>query len=177
MESKLLREYVQHVLSEKSLVFQHHSPDFYATLKPVTYSELALTRTNPVYMTHRSQTESEYHELLSEYDRKKSFLYATVVGFNQMEPADAYPGFTYFFKLTPQQISDTVFEVVDGQFPSPPGRGQVALLAAISHWNKFERLFASYDDPIAGGVIDPRIEVVIPFEVEYFDFVPQIEDR
>ena len=164
------------------LVFQHQSSDFYPTLKPVSYDELAAMRNSPTYMQARRQTEEEYHDLLPEYDREKSFLYATVVGFNKMKSAEAYPGFTYFFRLTPSQIGDTIFEVVDGEavdgkHPLRPGRGQPALSEALAHWQEYESQLRLSKHPVTGCTIRPRVEVVIPFEVEYFDYVPQVEDR
>lgn len=181
-DDALLRRFVRRVISESprsqdSIVFQHQSSEFHDKLRPVTYDEIAARRENDEYMRDRKRTEKKYHEMLPTSDPKRSFLYASVVGSNMMEDPLTFPGFTYFFRLTTKQIENTIFEVVDRKRKMQPKVGASGLEKALSFWEENLGSFAAYDDDVVGGEIRPRVEVVIPYEISYFDFVPQVEDR
>lgn len=160
----------------ESLIFQHHSPNFFEKLKPVSYSKNENSRTKE-YWQERIVEEKQYHNLLTTYNKNNSFLYATIVGYNKMESAKSYPGYTYYFKLSKNQIEKTIFRVSDKELSTKPSVGKDGLIKAIDFWKENKKEFKSYQDDIVEGKIDPRIEVVISFPVDYFDFVSQIEDR
>ncbi len=161
------------------LVFRHESPNFYKSLHPESLAQVARTRQNPQYMKDREKTEKKYHDLLPSYPEEKSFLYATIVGYHKMEAPTSYPGYTYYFYLSPQQIGQTIFEVVgqDKSLSMPPDLGQKALAERLKFWDGNSKEFKTYTDPVLKEPIYPRIEVVISFPVEYFSYVLQQEDR
>lgn len=166
--------------------FQHHSPRELDTLKPQSYYFLQADRQDDLgkseaakYIEYRKKTEKQYHQLLDS-SGNKSFIYATIVGFNKMEPADKYPGFTYYFQLTPKQIENVVFELVAGQDESldiKPAIGQSALSKCMKSWIVNYKKFKSYYSELVQGQIDPRIEVVIPFDVKPEQYFPEEEQR
>lgn len=158
------------------IVFRHQSADFYPELKPVAYTEIAKHRESDEYMKDRIEGEKVYHTILGDNTPDQSFLYATVVGFHKMDNPLDYPGYTYYFRLTPEQIQDTIFHVVYGKGSTKPMKGIIGLILALKLWKKHKARFKSYDDPLIGQ-IDPRIEVVISYPVKYFKYVPQVEDR
>lgn len=164
------------MLSE-TLVFQHQSPNFYSRLEPTTYSDVGSSRENEEYMDDRIAQEDHYRTMLPWAEEDQSFLYATLVDSNRMELPSSYPGYTYLFALSPDEIELCAFEVVDANSPKPAQQGLKGLLSMLEHWESLRGSQESYFDPIVGGEIDSRIEVIIPFEVEYFDYVAQVEDR
>jgi hypothetical protein len=121
------------------------------------------------------ETELAYKELIED-DPANSFLYATICGFNKMEAADDYPGYTYFFQLTAAQIEQCLFGVVDEVLNVAPQRGATAMRQAMRFWVDKQNQMIRYEDPEV-GLIDPRIEVIIPFAVVPTRYVPQVEDR
>lgn len=128
-------------------------------------------------MFSRKNTEKHYHKLFKSTSNNQSFTYATIVGFNYMDSVLEFPGFTYYFKLNNKQIENTIFEVVDKKYNLQPKLGLNGLSNALEFWISNIGKFSEYHDDVVGGIIKPRIEVVIPFDVKYFDFVPQIENR
>lgn len=162
------------------LIFRHQSPNFYKELKSVSYNQIDINRENPEYLEDRIENEAMYHALLNHKNEQldTSFIYATIVGFHKMQSAKTYLGYTYYFKLTPEQINDTIFQVVgQGPHTTNPIPGRKGLLAAIDYWLKHKNQLKPYYDAVVGGNIDPRIEVIIGYPVQYLDYVPQIEDR
>lgn len=181
MSDALLKQLTARKLSVQSvaagLTFQHHSPNLYVNLRPVPYTQIAAERQSGDYVLSRYVHEQAYHRMVEGHDPTHSFLYATVVRRNKMQTAAEYPGYTYFFKLSVPEIERCIFEVVDKKFPMAPQCGLLGLRSALAHWDSHRDDVQSYEDSVAEGIIDPRIEVIIPFKVEFFDFVPQIEDR
>lgn len=163
------------------LWFKHMSPVALDELRPLTYPELEAVR--PGYnIFERRKTELLYHDLLS-LDKESSFLYAAIVGLNKMEAPDSYPGFTYYFRLNPAQISQCIFTIVDKKtWKTPhqawmkPTKGISGLDIAKGIWVKHGNTFIPYEEEEL-GVVDPRIEVVIPFAVTPEFYFPQEEDR
>ena len=165
------------------LVFRHTSPYKLSVLHPLTYMDLAKSRGEDMpkpelvnYMKTRLNTEVEYHKLLPDHPKNHSFLYATIVGFHKMEPASAYPGFTYYFTMNSSQIENCLFEVIDVEHSYPATHGLSGLELTKRHWERFKHQMKPTPDEWF-GTIDPRVEVVIPFSVKPFGFVPQEEDR
>lgn len=164
-------------------VFRHQSAYKLDNLEPITYRELKQVRSEEMpedvledYLKTRLKTEKVYHRLLPAHPMNRTFLYASVVGYHKMESPLSYPGFTYYFTLTEQEIENCLFEVVDAEFPMQPSKGLAGFKNALTFWDLHkENLKSSPDDFF--GMIDPRIEVIIPFPVQYFGFVPQVEDR
>lgn len=168
------------------LWFQHHSPYELDVLKPLSYSELEKLRSEDLpddnvkqYIQERKETEFNYRKLLNSKD-ESSFLYATIVGFNKMEDALDYPGFTYYFKLTADQIDNVIFELIAGENKKDNIKadvGKQSLIKCLNFWIENEKGFKSYYDNVLQGDIDPRIEVIINFEVKPESFIPEIEQR
>mgnify|MGYP003133953877 CR=1 FL=1 len=166
----------------EDLVFVHLSSDFYSNLRPVSYDEVAKNRSS-VYMKDRRDHESKlYHSKLKDYDKNKSFLYASLASRSILHSLDAlleYPGYVYYFKLTPSIVKDCIFEVCGGKEykQKESKKGLAGLKSSINEWDKNYKSFKSYYDEVVEGYIDPRIEVVIPHQVKPFAYIPQIEDR
>jgi hypothetical protein len=160
-----------------SLVFRHQSSGWFETLEPITYQEVAKQRDNQEYMEDRIRDEKVYHDLLPGISNPdKSFLYATILGYHKMESPYSFPGYTYYFRLSLDQIQNTVFRVVTGEKSTKPIKGVKGLIIALWIWKSHSKKFKSYNDPLIGE-IDPRIEVVISYPVKWFKYIPQVEDR
>lgn len=166
------------------ILFQHHSPHELSTLIPQTYLNIAKQRLDDMspsevkeYIDDRKTEEKKYRVKLEVKDENKSFTYASIVGFNLMEDALDYPGFTYFFHLNKEQIDKTLFGIVGGKkFKMEPELGPSALISCLSAWKTHIDELASYDDEILGS-IDPRIEVVIPYIVIPELVIMEVEQR
>jgi len=157
-----------------ALWFRHESPLDLSILRPLTYAELRDTR--PDYdVDARMETELAYRKLVSQ-KADTSFLYATIAGFNKMEDPESYPGFTYYFQLTNEQIERCLFGIVDKEQALEPQLGSKALHLAIGLWTSKEDQMVAYEEP-GLGLVNPRVEVIIPFEVRPTRYVPQQEDR
>lgn len=163
--------------------FQHKSHLLITSkLTPLTYTALASARPDyPIKV--RIATEKVYHELLPDHDDGVSFLYATPVGYDKMPDALSYPGYTYYFRLFPQQLGNCLFTIVDEYthlHPSSPTmpltRGSKGLKNAMKIWDDKKDTMKPYEKKDF-GTIDPRVEVVIPFSVTPTYFIPQEEDR
>lgn len=159
------------------MLFRHQSPNYYKQLRPTSYDTIEKNRDSEQYLQDRIETEKQYHQLLNQ-PADNSFIYATIVGFHKMEKANTYPGYTYYFKLSPEQIKNTIFQVVgQGKHTTEPMRGRKGLLTAIKYWIDNKGQLKPYYDSVVGGNIDPRIEVIIGYPVKYTIYIPQEEDR
>lgn len=160
------------------LWFRHCTPIDVNKLMPLNYKELAEAR--PGYnMDWRRETEQKYHDMFysgAVASPDNTFLYATVCGCHRMESHEDYNGFTYYFRLTPEQIENTIFEVIDAEHRMEPMRGQEGLDAALKHWEENKDKFTSYHEENLGDV-HPRIEVIIPYEVLPELYFPPKKDR
>lgn len=165
------------------LWFQHQSSQQLTVIAPQTYETIARQRARDMidikeYISGRRQEEDAYRLSLGSVDDSMSFTYATITGFNYMENPTDYPGFTYFFKIKPSQVENTLFGLVAGdeQFNIEPERGLSALERCLSQWLISADLLHQIEDPIV-GTIDPRIEVVISYPVVPELVIPEIEQR
>jgi hypothetical protein len=165
------------------LWFRHQSANFYKTLKPIPYKAVqAQAERSDEYMDEWKGVEQVYRNLLQsqldiDYPENQSFLYATIVGYHKMEKPADYPGYTFYFKLTPAQLKQTIFEVVDKTHTLPAATGKEGLQSAMNFWKKFSTGMEEYDDPVVNGIIYPRVEVVLSTAVKPLKYVTQIEDR
>lgn len=166
----------------EDLVFIHLSGDFYPNLRPVTYKEVAKNRSSEYMEDRRSHEKKHYHPKLKNHDSNRSFLYASLASRSKLHDLDSlleYPGYVYYFKLTPSIIKDCIFEVCGGKDykQKESMKGMSGLKSAIKEWDKNSKSFKKYYDKVVEGYIEPRIEVVIPHQVKPFAYIPQIEDR
>jgi hypothetical protein len=160
---------------ESGLWFIHQSPKKLTKLKPLSYTELAKTRSS-VYPIADRKDEERVYKSLTQNPENMSFLYVTVVGYNKFEKPTSYPGYTYYFKLTPSQIKKCVFTIIDKKEWMKPSLGKAGLESAQLIWNKHNPKFKKHTKK-GVGVVYPRIEVVIPFSVTPSMVIPQEEDR
>lgn len=152
---------------------------------PITYRALLASRAVEMdmpaaerYVADRIVNEDRYRVALGIDNDVLSFTYATVVGFNSMEAPEDYPGFTYFFRMSSEQVEQALFGAVTGDplLQVPMERGIRGLSRALTHWTRYSGLFLPADDPDLGAV-QPRVEVVFQFPVRPELFIPQQEDR
>lgn len=90
--------------------FRHQSPHFFTELRPLSYEELRKSRTEEgeEFISDRIEHENIYHRMTGQ-PQHMSFLYATLVGYHLMDTPTDYPGYTYFFQLTDEEIHQCVF--------------------------------------------------------------------
>lgn len=157
------------------LWFMHQSDKKLLKLKPMSYEELSDARGQQYPIKNRKDGELVYKSLTNNPENM-SFLYATIVGYNQFDEPLSYPGYTYYFKLSNEQIEQCVFTIIDKQEWMEPQLGKTGLKHAIQLWNKFNSKF-ELTTKRGVGIVNPRIEVVIPFQVMPQLMIPQIEDR
>lgn len=166
-----------HTLSQ--IYFQHHSPHELEMIKPQLYTVVIKGRSRPKeYLASRKLEEKQYKRILNIKDSNRSFTYASIVGFNKMEDPLDYPGFTYYFRLNKQQVNNTLFGIVSGdpKYDITPSKGLKALKRCLNHWHKYNKLYHSVEDDIV-GIIDPRIEVIIPYSVIPEYAILEVEQR
>ena len=163
------------------LIFVHQSSEKFNVIKPQTYDAVAKQRDSNKYMRDRKKTERKYHELLGKNIGNMSFMYASLASRSHMHSVNeliGYPGYVYYFRLNPSQIERCVFECIGGKDFVPKTRvGKTGLIKAMQEWDINSSEFKEYHDEIVGGIIYPRIEVVVPFSVKPFAYIPQVEDR
>lgn len=164
------------------LIFQHHSPKKLDELVPQTYKSIFSDRIETLdrdkaqeYINDRIEEEESYRELLNN-PANESFIYATIVGFNKMESATSYPGFTYYFKLTADQLNSCLFGVIKDNKSAKLDLGQDGLIRSLKEWNKVVDEVDVVDDNIL-GIIEPRIEVVISTVIIPYAMIPEVESR
>lgn len=174
----------KHPKNLNDILFQHHSPYELSFIIPQTYKNIEKQRLDGLskkdaaaYVNDRINEEKKYKAKLKLTDNKKSFTYASVVGFNLMEDPLDYPGFTYYFHLDKQQVENTLFGIVGvTQHHVEPAKGLLALQKCLYLWNKYENEFEGYEDEILGP-IEPRIEVIIPYVIVPEFVIVEIEQR
>jgi hypothetical protein len=156
--------------------FQHQGPNFHEKLSPVFYSDLMPFRPKN-YILSRIKTENEYKKILG-IKSSRSFLYASVFGFNKLDdPKTDYPGYTFFFKMDRRQIDSCLFGLIDRKYSIKLKPGASHLLYCLYKWLKIKNdVSIVYDDALK-EYVDPRVEVMIPFSVEWDYMIPQEEDR
>lgn len=158
--------------------FRHCSPLKLNKLIPLNYKELAEAR--PGYnMEWRRNTEDKYHEIFARNNLAShdcTFLYATICGYHRMGPPEDYDGYTYYFRLTKDQIDSTLFEIIDAEHRREASRGVNAMLSCTLEWDRNKDKYTSYHEENLGDV-HPRIEVIIPFEVLPELYFPPKKER
>ena len=156
------------------LWFMHQSSSKLSELKPLSYAQLEKIRPNyPI--EHRKQEERNYKKLINN-QADTSFLYATIVGYNKFDPPTEYPGYTYYFKLNAKQIKNCVFDIIAKQKYMLPTKGYAGLYNAITIWDAKNQSFKKgYLKDV--GVIQPRIEVIIPYTITPEYMIQREEDR
>jgi hypothetical protein len=155
--------------------FQHESPHKLSEIKVLTYEELEKVRDTTYPLSHRIKVEDEYRRLTGTPDNT-TFIYATPVKYNMFGDPNEYPGYTYYFKLTNAEVDRSVFEIIDKAVWMNPTLGRRGLMKAIQLYKKNKSKFVTYNDPDI-GMIYPRIEVAIPFNIKPSLVIPQEEDR
>lgn len=166
------------------LWFQHQSPLALKVIVPQSYSSIKDSRGEDMsssetsdYVDYRVSTEDAYRSELGIDDDTLSFTYASIVGFNKMEAAEDYPGFTYYFHMSQGQVERALFGIVANEpYGIDPSKGIQELERSLSAWIRNSSEMVSEEDDTVGK-IDPRIEVVIPFRVWPTAMVVQQEDR
>jgi hypothetical protein len=166
------------------LVFRHQRPHQLEVIRPQTIAQVQKYRSEDMsssdlktYMDDRINSENYYSNLINK-PKEMSFTYASIVGFNKMEDPTKYPGFTYFFKITPKKLDETIFELVSGkdELDIMPATGLNALEQCMKQWIAHHEEFSGHADNILGW-IDPRIEVVISYDIIPFAMIPEVEQR
>lgn len=167
------------------IIFRHQSPHELDIISPQTYSQIKEYRSENMsvddletYMKDRIEVENKYYDLINQ-SQEVSFIYATIVGFNNMEDPTEYPGFTYYFKITPEKLKKTIFELVAGKdikMNLEPDVGIHALENCLKAWNANKQNFTPATDSIL-GTIEPRIEVVLSYDITPYAMIPEVEQR
>lgn len=165
-----------------SFTFVHVSSEKHDILRPMSYKDISSFRSADYILDRKKYEHENYHSKIKDYDKDKTFLYASLASRSHLHNAEqllSYPGYVYYFKLTKPQIEKCIFEVIGGinYKQGNPQKGLTGLLNSIKEWDKNKSSFKRYYDKVVEDYIEPRVEVVIPFEVEYVAYMPQIEDR
>jgi hypothetical protein len=161
--------------SDGQLWFRHTNERHVLVLQPQTYHNLQRFREG-YDVSARKRTEIYFHDMLDHESNDTSFLYATVVGCNKMESPDSYPGYTYFFRLTDVEIEKCIFSIVDKKRWMRATVGKAGLNEALRIWQEHAHKFEPFEEKEL-GTIDPRIEVIISFDVIPEQYICQQEDR
>jgi hypothetical protein len=146
--------------------YQHQSPDKFDIIKPPSYKELSKIRDKDYPIDDRKDHEDEYRKL-SKSNKNNSFIYATIVGYHKFGKPEDYDGYTYYFQLSDEQLSKTVFEVVTGneKISMKPMLGKKGLKTALALWDDNNKRFKTIKEKGVGDIF-PRIEVIIPFTIK-----------
>ena len=156
--------------------FQHESSDLFNVLKPISYDELQKVRGKKYPIESRKVDEDTYRKLLNIKNDKMTFLYAAPVKYQKFgDPAD-FPGYTYYFKLSDDDMEHCVFDIIDVKKWMNPMKGKKGFDHAVQIWKESSKLFKAHKDKNI-GMIYPRIEVIISKEIYPKYVYPQQEDR
>lgn len=161
---KHLERFDSYNMNVSDLTFRHQSIRALDELRPLRYDELEGLRSDE-YMLARRESEEILHSMIDGYDPDTSFLYATIVGYHLMEGPRQFDGYTYYFKMTEDEVENCVFEIVDRDLTYGPMKGMEGLRGSLSFWDEHRDEFEPYNDPVVGE-IRPRIEVAISFPIK-----------
>jgi hypothetical protein len=157
----------------------HTSPLLLSRLKGVPYEQIAKDRDDPDYMTKRLETDRRVaDELGIDLDeRGRGFLHASLGGKTRMRSDGDYPGHTYRFGLTPEQVARTYFETPLADRTVRGGVGELGLKEAIRVWDEVDEKEKAGTWAVGSGSGKSRVEAYIPDEIEPQSLFPQQEDR
>ena len=153
----------------------HFSSNKYDKLRPLTYDELVKDRTRgrwenqpdkaEAYVKDRKVLENYLRKRLAskgiDYDKTKSFLYATLKDKHQFQNMGDYQ---HEAALTPDIVNQSFFDVV-GDGKSRTMFGQKGLQSALKRWDMASKRDALKPSEYMGMTIYPRIEVITPAEI------------
>ena len=142
---------------------------FVKSIRPQKYANLYNGKAHQKY-------EKIYREHIKYYPADMSFVKATLFNASDIVTPNQIlinQGYTYYFKLVPEQIERCLFSInIDGS--NSLIKGMQGLASAYSDWSK-------RDVKEKSNVINDRpndnIEVIIPFKVKPQYYIPEIKKR
>ena len=149
------------------------SNKFVKSIRPQKYSNLYNGKAHQKY-------EKVYREHIKYYPNDVSFVKATLFNASDIvTPAQILinQGYTYYFKLLPEQIERCLFSINVGGNNSLV-KGMQGLASAYSFWSERdvkEKSNVTNDRP--SDRPNDNIEVIIPFKVKPQYYIPEIKKR
>jgi hypothetical protein len=127
-------------------------------------------------LVSRIKEEKKYH-ILTKNNPNTSFVYSAIVGYHKMADPYVYPGYIYYFQLTKNQIDKCLFGIVANKNNYiEPDIGFENLEKCINIWKTYNNTYKAYIQKEI-GLIQPRIEFIIPFQIKPKFYIDQVEDR
>lgn len=160
------------------ITFVHFSNKRLNTLRKQSYDSIA-ENSSLKYANERKEFEYQYKDLLDLYPERYSFLYASPVSLSNYHSSMNVllnPEYTYYFKLTLEQLDMCVFHFVeDEENYTQPIKGLKGLTSAVEKW--FNSPDVMNSKKIHNINLSERVQVAIPISVKPFAFIPKILDR
>ena len=150
--------------------FVYQSKKFVKSIRPQKYSDLYNGNAHQKY-------EKQYREHIKYYPKEISFVKASLFNATDIVTPEQIlmnQGYTYYFKLIPEQIEKCLFSVtIDGE--NVLVKGVQGFAAAYKVWN--ERVKKEEDKKYLSDRVADNIEVIIPFKVKPQYYIPEVKKR
>jgi len=160
-------------------VISSNEPDL-TSIRPDTYVQLK-NKQHPSIFKKVLERDEVYRSHLIEHPSTVSFTHASIAGFStlydytELFNSDYY---TYYFKLTLQELSKCVFSITDGEGNATNIiKGVGGTIAVLKAWNNNRKLYNVVKDENGNNVETPQVNAVIPFKVKPLYCLPPVNMR
>ena len=149
--------------------FVCQSKKFVKSIRPQKYSNLYNGRAHQEF-------EKVYREHIKYYPKDMSFVKASLFNATDIVTPEQIllsRGYTYYFKLLPEQIEKCLFSVtIDGE--NALVKGIQGFAGAYKVWNERKD---KEENQVLNDRLRDNIEVIIPFKVKPRYYIPEVKKR
>ena len=150
------------------------------SIRPDTYVQLKNKNRADVFAKMVERDEI-YRSSFIEHPTTVSFIHASVAGFStlydysELFNSDYY---TYYFKLTLQELSKCVFSITDAEGDvNNITKGVAGTIAVLKTWNNNRKTLVAVKDENGNTIYNPQINAVIPFKIKPSYCLPPVDKR
>lgn len=175
-----LEVFVDSIENTKDLYFVVETKSEQQTLRPQTYLQLKAANKDDMFKKLIDRDEL-YRTHFIEHPSTVSFIHGSIAGFStlfdytRLFNSDYY---TYYFKLTLQEISKCLFSITDntGEIKSIH-KGITGAVSVLKEWNTHRKTYKVQEDKNGNIISHPQVNVVIPFKVKPLYCLPPFDQR
>ena len=150
------------------------------SIRPDTYVQLK-NKHHPSVFKKVLERDEVYRSHLIEHPSTVSFTHASIAGFStlydysELFNSDYY---TYYFKLTLQELSKCVFSITDSEGNiTNIIKGVGGTIAVLKAWNNNRKLYNLVIDENGNKTQTPQVDAVIPFKIKPIYCLPPVDKR
>jgi hypothetical protein len=149
-------------------VISSNEPDL-TSIRPDTYVQLKNKNRKDIFDKLLKRDET-YRSDFIEHPSTVSFVHASIAGFSTLyDYTELFDSeyYTYYFKLTLQELSKCVFSITDAEGNvGQVAKGVAGTIAALKTWNNNRKTLISTKDENGNTICNPQINAVIPFKIK-----------